>query len=361
MLEFFRKSRLEIQIRYSPKVFPKDQSTSQRVGRGQINKDCTDLNGSKPFKNQTFKKMNTHEPFLTITQINYTKPNSKLGGSPILYHQNKHRKKEESHVKTSPSIDVVIPVFNEEAYLSKSIQRLNTFLERYHEYDCRIIIADGGSQDRSPSLGKSLESNYDRVSYIRLNQTGKKLALHKCWMESKADITSYMEADLSTDLYNLHGLLRPLIEGSADLSVGTRFSPASYVQRCWKRELLSKCYNKLIQFMFKVPFTDVRCGFKAVTHSAAKELLPLIKNKQWFWDTELLLLANHLGYRIKNVPITWMKDKDCRGDLMTTTLEDMKELIRMRRILRKRVKNAREPYYPSRDFSKRSPSSYRRN
>ena len=246
-------------------------------------------------------------------------------------------------MRTLPSIDIVIPVLNEEVQLAECVLCLLSFLNKIQKYTYRILIADNGSEDRTPVIGQSLAHRFDSVFYFRIHQRGRGRALAQCWMDSHVDMVAYMDVDLSTDLHDFPKLMAPLIQGHADLSVGTRLSSASRTRRSLKRDFLSRCYNRLIQTMFRVTFTDAQCGFKAMTTSAAKALLPFIESKHWFWDTELLLLASHLGYRIANVPVTWTEDQDSRVKLLETISEDIKGLIRMRRTLSGSVNQCHPP------------------
>jgi len=237
-------------------------------------------------------------------------------------------------MQTLPTIDIVIPVLNEEAQLTLCVQSLYAYLQRTNKYQAHIVIADNGSNDGTPEIGKGLSQRMNGISYVRFDRPGRGHALTHCWSESQADLVAYMDVDLSTDLNCLPALLDPLLEGKTDISVGTRLSSKSRVRRSWKREILSRCYNRLIRTTFDVSFTDAQCGFKAMTSNAAKALLPLTKNKQWFWDSELLLLACHLDYRVTNTPVNWIEDRDSRVKLLPTIMEDIQGLIRMRRTLR---------------------------
>lgn len=233
-----------------------------------------------------------------------------------------------------PTLDIVIPVMNEELRLTKAVQTLGTFLDKHVESCSWITIADHGSWDHTYTIGKALEARYERVKYCRFHQPGRGRALSQSWMSSLADIVAYMDVDISTDLHCLPELLRPLLEAKADISVGTRLAPASKVQRSWKREILSRTYNRLIQTLFDVSFTDAQCSFKAAKRKAVGDLIPLIRNEHWFWDTECLLLANHLGLRIASIPVAWAENKDSRMKIFPTIQEDLQGLVRMRRTLR---------------------------
>lgn len=261
-------------------------------------------------------------------------------------------------MRSLPTIDIVIPVLNEETQLASCVHSLFAHLQTVDDYHARIVIADNGSTDKTPEIGRGLAERKKGISYVRYDQPGRGHALTKCWSDSQADLVAYMDVDLSTDLNCLPALLQPLLEDKADISVGTRLSNESRVRRSWKREFLSRCYNRLLRTTFDVSFTDAQCGFKAMTTKTAKTLLPLTKNKHWFWDSELLLLACHLGYRVTNIPVNWIEDKDSRVKLLATIVEDIQGLIRMRRTLRHWENRVEEHGSTGTRFSEQKGSSF---
>jgi glycosyltransferase involved in cell wall biosynthesis len=227
------------------------------------------------------------------------------------------------------SVDIVVPVLNEEAVLARSVAILRDYLTKNLSYRWRIVIADNGSDDSTLEIAEQLAQQYPDVSYIRLEQRGRGRALRKAWLESDADVVSYMDVDLSTKLDAFPELLRALEEGY-DIAIGSRLMKGSNVKRGFKRELTSRGYNLLIRAMFCSRFSDAQCGFKAVKRDAVQALVPLIKDQAWFFDTELLLLAGMKGYRIKDVPVEWLEDEDTRVRIVSTAWEDIKGLLRVR-------------------------------
>ncbi len=227
------------------------------------------------------------------------------------------------------SVDVVVPVLNEEAVLASSVAILQDFLTKNLSCRWRIVVADNGSTDRTFEVAGELAWKYPEVGCLRLEQRGRGRALRKAWLESDADIVSYMDVDLSTKLDAFPELLRALEEGY-DIAVGSRLMKGSNVKRSLKREITSRGYNLLIKVMFCSSFSDAQCGFKAVKRDVAQALVPLIKDQAWFFDTELLLLAGMKGYRIKDVPVEWVEDEDTRVNITSTAYEDVKGLLRVR-------------------------------
>lgn len=227
------------------------------------------------------------------------------------------------------SVDVVIPVYNEEAVISRSVTALRDFLRENLTCSWTIVIADNASIDSTLAIAQELAAQYLDVSYLHLPEKGRGRALRKAWLESAADIVSYMDVDLSTDLRAFPRLVAAIEEGY-DIAIGTRLSSASETKRSLKREIISRCYNVLIKAMFFTRFSDAQCGFKALTRRAVQELIPLVENQEWFFDTELLILAEKKGYRIKEIPVEWVEDPDTRVNIRKTVAEDVKGLLRMR-------------------------------
>ena len=227
------------------------------------------------------------------------------------------------------SVDVVIPVYNEENVLAGSVTVLRGFLSESLPNPWRIVIADNGSSDGTLGIARSLSEQHADVDYVQIELKGRGRALRKAWLESPAGIVSYMDVDLSTKLDAFPKLISALEDGY-DIAIGSRLMRGAKVRRSLKREVTSRGYNLLIKLMFFPSFTDAQCGFKAVRRDAAQELVPLIEDQAWFFDTELLLLAEMKGYRIKEVPVEWMEDSDTRVKIARTAWEDVKGLFRVR-------------------------------
>ncbi len=235
---------------------------------------------------------------------------------------------------TSTSVNITIPVLNEEQALPKCIGVLTEFLSSgdAKDWDWRITIADNGSQDATPEIGQALSDEHPRVFITRLEQRGRGRALKKSWVESDADVRCFMDVDLSTKLDALPGLVSAISEEGYDVAIGSRLLPQSkVVSRALKREITSRGYNALIRLMFPTrSFRDAQCGFKAVSREVAEVVVPHIENTGWFFDTELLLLCLKAGYKIKEIPVYWEDDPDTRVRIVSTAFEDVKGLFRVR-------------------------------
>lgn len=233
---------------------------------------------------------------------------------------------------TQKALDIVIPVLNEERALPLSIPVLHAHLaDNFGGYEWRIVIADNGSEDATPEVSQRLSREFPGVTPFRLEQRGRGLALRTTWLASEADIVAYMDVDLSTDLAALQPLIGAVAEQGYDIAIGSRLIRGARVERRpLKREITSRGYSFLFRTMFFTGFRDAQCGFKAVSRRAVDELVPLIENNRWFFDTELLLLAEGNGFRIREIPVHWTDDPDTRVKILGTAIEDVKGLLRLR-------------------------------
>ncbi|MFQ5648493.1 MAG: dolichyl-phosphate beta-glucosyltransferase [bacterium] len=227
-------------------------------------------------------------------------------------------------------IDVVLPVYNEEKVLSESVHTLTKFLSENCPYDWRIVIADNASTDSTPDIAQSLAAQSSKVTYLRIPLKGRGRALREAWLRSNADILSYMDVDLSTDLSCFIPMIEAIATGRADIVSGSRYKKGAVVKRGVKREILSRGYIGLLKLFFHCHFTDSQCGFKAVSRKAVQALVPLIENQGWFFDAELLLLAEHFGFPLFEVPVLWTDDPDSRVKIAQTVSEHFMGLLRMR-------------------------------
>src|SRR5829696_3586134 len=229
----------------------------------------------------------------------------------------------------NPQVEIVVPVFNEEAALGRSIRRLHDFLSASFPFTWRIVIADNASTDATPALARALGRELRGVSHLRLDEKGRGRALRAAWSASRADVVTYMDVDLSTDLRALLPLVAPLLSGHSDLAIGSRLAGGARVVRGPKRELISRSYNVILRTALRARFSDAQCGFKAVRRDALPDLLSEVRDDGWFFDTELLVLAQRRGLRIHEVPVDWVDDPDSRVAIVRTALDDLRGVARL--------------------------------
>ncbi|EHB57860.1 glycosyl transferase family 2 [Mycolicibacterium rhodesiae JS60] len=230
-------------------------------------------------------------------------------------------------------LDIVIPVYNEQDDLAACVRRLHEFLRDEVPYRARIMVADNASTDNTLAVARQLADELPDVEVIHLDGKGRGGALAAAWAASPADVVAYMDVDLSTHLSALMPLVAPLVSGHSDIAIGSRLAASSRVVRGVKREVVSRGYNLLLRGLLGARFSDAQCGFKALRADVARRLLPLIVDTGWFFDTELLVLAERAGLRIHEVPVDWIDDPDSRVDIVATAIEDLKGCWRVGRAL----------------------------
>jgi glycosyltransferase involved in cell wall biosynthesis len=231
-----------------------------------------------------------------------------------------------------PTVEIVIPVYNEEHVLADSVRTLHAHLRANFTWPFTITIADNASTDSTLALAWSLTRELpDSVRVLHLDAKGRGRALRAAWSTSRADVVAYMDVDLSTDLAALGELLEPLLDGDGDIAIGSRLASGADVRRGLKRELISRAYNALLQLLLGAGFSDAQCGFKAARREVAQALLPEVEDETWFFDTELLYLAQRHRFAIHEVPVRWIEDTDSRVAIVATAWADLRGIIRLRR------------------------------
>ena len=230
-----------------------------------------------------------------------------------------------------PVLDVVVPVHDEETDLERCLRHLHAHLGDNLPYPFRITVAENGSTDRTLEVASRVAAELPGIEVLVLAEAGRGRALRTAWLRSDAPVLVYTDVDLSTDLSALLPLVAPLISGHSDVAIGTRLSRSSRVVRGLKREVVSRAYNLLLRRTLATSLSDAQCGFKTIHADVARRLLPLVEDPGWFFDTELLLIAERAGLRIHEVPVDWVDDPDSRVDILATARADLAGIARMLR------------------------------
>jgi glycosyltransferase involved in cell wall biosynthesis len=230
-----------------------------------------------------------------------------------------------------PAVEIVLPVHNEQHVLDASVRELHRHLRREFTFTFQITIADSASADATLEVARGLARDLPEVTAIHLDRKGRGRALRAAWSRSEADVVAYMDIDLSTDLSALEDLLVPLLQVRGDITIGSRLAPGALVTRGIPRELISRAYNLLLHMLLGVGFSDAQCGFKAARREVVDALLSDVEDESWFFDTELLYLAQRRKFAIREVPVRWVEDSDSRVDIVATAREDLKGIMRLRR------------------------------
>ncbi len=239
-------------------------------------------------------------------------------------------------VAGKPVVEIVLPVYNEQATLEASVRQVHAAASATIWVPWRITIADNASTDGSLAIARRLASELAGVRFIRLDCKGRGLALRAAWLGSPARVLVYMDIDLSTDLAALPPLIAPLLSGHSAISIGSRLAQGARISRGPKREVISRCYNQILRIVLRTRFTDAQCGFKAIRADVARHLLPHVRDNSWFFDTELLVLAERAGLRIHEIPVDWVDDPDSRVAIVATAAADLCGVARVAASLSRR-------------------------
>jgi glycosyltransferase involved in cell wall biosynthesis len=226
-------------------------------------------------------------------------------------------------------VEIVIPVYNEASSLTARVSELRRFLDQSFPFRALVTVVDNASTDETFALASQLAATMPGVAAMHLPRKGRGYALRSAWSNSTAPVVAYMDVDLSTSLSALLPLVAPLLSGQSDVAIGTRLARGAHVVRGPKRELISRAYNLLLRLSLRGRFSDAQCGFKALRRESALQLLPLVKDDEWFFDTELLVTAERLGLRISEVPVDWVDDPDSRVQIVRTALNDLRGVWRI--------------------------------
>jgi len=226
-------------------------------------------------------------------------------------------------------VEIAIPVYNEAEHLAERIIELRRFLDESFPFRALVTIVDNASTDDTLVVARRLADTVSGVTCLHLPQKGRGLALRSAWSTSTAPVVAYMDVDLSTSLSALVPLVAPLLSGHSDIAIGTRLARGAHVVRGTKRELISRAYNLLLKLSLRGRFSDAQCGFKALRREVAEQLLPLVQDDEWFFDTELLVTAERLGLRMSEVPVEWVDDPDSRVKIIQTAVNDLRGVWRI--------------------------------
>ena len=234
------------------------------------------------------------------------------------------------------TVDVVIPVLNEAHVLANTVEKVVAFLRQNFRCSWNLVIIDNGSNDGTQDVARGLCKQYPELRFLHLTQRGRGRALRHAWLQGRAQVVCYMDVDLSTGLEHLPELIGEVADEGYDIAIGSRLLPDSQTTRSRKREVISRIYNIFIKAVLFTKFSDAQCGFKALSRRAVEQIIPQVADQSWFFDTELLVLAEKQGYRIKDIPVVWLEDDDSRVKILQTGWDDIKGVFRLRKQLWKR-------------------------
>jgi len=237
-------------------------------------------------------------------------------------------------------IDFCLPVKNEEAILESNALKLERFLkEAGFKFDWKIIIIVNGSNDKSAEIAKKLQniSNHCVFEAMILEKGGKGLALKEYFKSTSADAFVFMDIDLAVSLDNISLLLDPFINNNADLVMGSRLLKGSNTSRSWWRELTSRIYNQLSRLILRHNYRDLQCGFKIIKKHVFDNVKPFLKDDNWFFDTELIIISHRQGAKIVEIPVDWQESRYEKRKSKIRAIPDAWSFIKNLYLFRRRL------------------------
>jgi len=232
-------------------------------------------------------------------------------------------------------VSLILPAYNEAERLGDTVRQVADALHKITP-SFELIVAEDGSTDGTDKIAANLAKEYSYVKYLHSkDRLGRGKALNRAFKISEGEILAYIDVDLATDLNHLEELINAIREEGYDFSTGSRWLKDSDVKRSFTRRIASKGFNFMTRVLLKSKIKDHQCGFKAFKRAQLFDILDVVKDNHWFWDTEVLVRAQRKGYRIKEFPVRWRSDKKTKVDLKRDVFGMGKQIIRLWRELKK--------------------------
>lgn len=201
-----------------------------------------------------------------------------------------------------PKLSIVIPAFNEEANIYKTIFKI-VGCHDCLDYDYEVIVVVDGATDKTESEARRHRSKKIKVLSYPKNH-GKGYALKYGTARATGDIITYTDAGGDFHPEQFDKFIKVLEAFDADMVIGSKRHPASKINYPLTRRFYSYLYHKMIQFLFGIKVTDTQTGLKVIKTSVAKKIFPRLLVKQFAFDLEMLVVANQLGFhRLFEAPV----------------------------------------------------------
>ena len=228
------------------------------------------------------------------------------------------------------NVDIIVPVYNEQEILTATIRKLVDTFKPEQEFIYRIIIADNGSTDNTLKIAKELAKRFSNVKYLHTPIKGRGYVLRLGWSKSNADILCYIDADLSTNPQYLKEMIKKMVNEGFEIATCSKHLKNSKTTRSLIRKILSLGYCFIVRTMFNSKISDFQGGCKAITKSTIKKLLPLVRDNNWFFDTELLILGEKLNHKILEYPIICIDKRRGKVKILSTIYTFIIKIIELK-------------------------------
>ena len=223
---------------------------------------------------------------------------------------------------------IIIPAYNEEKRISKTVARILEFFEK-KKVDFEIIVVNDGSKDKTSEAVKIFRNKKIRLLEFSPNH-GKGFAVKQGMLNAKGDIILFSDADLSTPIEEFDKLINYIKD--FDVIIGSRSIKGANVvkHQPFYRELMGKIFNKIVRLFTIRGIIDTQCGFKMFNQKAAKDVFSKTRITGFGFDVEALFLAKILKYKIKEVPVTWINDEQTKISPVKDSLKMFIEVLKVR-------------------------------
>ncbi|MFA6514085.1 MAG: glycosyltransferase [Patescibacteria group bacterium] len=208
-------------------------------------------------------------------------------------------------------VDFCLPIRNEAEVIENNLLQLISCLNTIKlDFDWKIIGVINGSSDDSALIVESVKNSFfDKLDLINIERPGKGGAIKLCWRRSDAEVLVFMDADLAVSLEAVERLVRPVLKKEADLVISSRFISGASAQRSLQRGIISKSYAFLSRLMLNHKVQDIQCGFKVISSAAFKKIEKFLVDDDWFFDTELVVLAGIAKLKVLEIAVTWRENR----------------------------------------------------
>ena len=228
-------------------------------------------------------------------------------------------------------LSVIVPAYNEARRLPETLERLRAYLDAEGE-EYEVIVVDDGSQDGTPDLVEQSTALWPQLRLIRLRRNaGKGAAVRAGMLDARGELRLFTDADLSTPIDEL-SRLRQAIQGTTAVAIGSRAVAGAVVEvhQPWRRELMGRTYNRLLQLLALPGLHDTQCGFKIFTAEAAVACFTPLQTLRFGFDAEVLLRARRHGWRIAEIGVHWRHADESRVSPLRDSAATFNDLIRLR-------------------------------
>ncbi|MGQ9778956.1 MAG: dolichyl-phosphate beta-glucosyltransferase [Bacillota bacterium] len=229
-----------------------------------------------------------------------------------------------------PFLSLVIPAYNEEERLPKTLDRIIAYFADREDYE--IVVVDDGSTDNTLALARAYAARYPQIRVVTNGTNrGKGYSVRHGLLVARGRIRLFSDSDLSTPIEETPKLLARLKEGY-DLAIGSRYSPDANLVRPqpFYRRILRLGFNLLVRLITGLKYHDTQCGFKALTKESAELIAPRLSIAGFGFDPELLWIAERFGLRVAEVGVTWVDDRRSKVRPLRDAWRMFLDLIRIR-------------------------------